>query len=892
MEGVPTTFWGKFSRMEGDKIAWHPLEHHCADVAACCEALLQHTLLGVRLARMTGQENLTPTQVARLCGLACLHDAGKLSYGFYSKVFGDSNLPRGHQNEFLLGLIDPVQGKRLQEALHLKSLSRWTSSLKDLEDLLYATVSHHGSPVPGWHSGYELLNLEACWKPRRDLDPVASLANLVERTQEWFPEAWAPGGDRLPCHPEFQHFWSGLVNLADWIGSDSERFFPFSTSFADRMPFSRERALEALGKLGLLVSRYRSALKGTPVSLDQIAESHDWSPTPAQNWILRLQPSAGGGAAVLEAPTGSGKTEAGILYFLKLFQAGLVDGLYFALPTRTAATQIQTRLVEALQRAFPQEDRPPCVLAVPGYLKVDDKTGQPLLRWEVLWENDPNSRYQYLGWAAENPKRYLAAPVAVGTIDQVLLSTLRVKHSHLRSASLSRQLLIVDEVHASDTYMTRLLESVLENHLQAGGQALLMSATLAAAARSGLLATASRVQNGQGPELSQGPVSFAEAEKIPFPSLHFSWAPYVISDRGRGQFKKVEIAFTPALEVAERIADQALRKARRGARVLIVRNTVLGCLEVQQELEKQSNSDRQILFQVNGRPAPHHSRYAREDRILLDKEIERALGKGRVSGPFVIVGTQTLEQSLDLDADFLITDLCPMDVLLQRLGRLHRHSRERRPASFETARCVLLVPDLPLRDMLKTNGQARARHGLGSVYPDLRVLQLTWDVLRRNPELSLPDMNRQLVEGALHPHELERLAESDPVWNSHAQMQFGKELADRQHAKWGLVRRDLGFSDPDVLFQTQDQTFREILTRLGQKDRKILFAEPLPESPFLSGERISEINVPARLVADDELDLKEKVTVSAFERGFRFQVGSDKLRYDRLGLRKEGGSEL
>src|SRR5690606_3841040 len=152
-----------------------------------------------------------------------------------------------------------------------------------------------------------------------------------------------------------------------------------------------------------------------------------------------------GSTVILEAETGSGKTEAALLHFMKLFHAGLVDGLYFALPTRTAATQIHGRVCAVIARAFPNAaTRPAVVLAVPGYLRVDDVLGtrgpnfsvawspdQPapiLASPQALWNDDEVERYRFRGWAAEHPKRYLAGTVVVGTIDQVLLSALKVNH--------------------------------------------------------------------------------------------------------------------------------------------------------------------------------------------------------------------------------------------------------------------------------------------------------------------------------------------------------------------------------------------------------------------------------------------------------------------------------
>src|SRR5690606_30704511 len=122
---------------------------------------------------------------------------------------------------------------------------------------------------------------------------------------------------------------------------------------------------------------------------------------------------------ILEAETGSGKTEAALWRFARLFKAGQVDGLYFALPTRAAAKQIHDRVHMAMRRLF-GEDAPEPVLAVPGYFKTGEHEGQALPGWKVRWDDDDGADERRLlsRWAAESAKRYLAAAVAVGTVDQ------------------------------------------------------------------------------------------------------------------------------------------------------------------------------------------------------------------------------------------------------------------------------------------------------------------------------------------------------------------------------------------------------------------------------------------------------------------------------------------
>ena len=178
--------------------------------------------------------------------------------------------------------------------------------------------------------------------------------------------------------------------------------------------------------------------------------------------------------AIIESETGSGKTEAALLRFARLYEKGLVDGLYFALPTRAAASQIHGRVSQFIRNLFPADTSPEPVLAVPGYVRAGDAAGKRLPDYEVWWDDHPDVQTEKRRGAAASTKRYLAAQIAMGTVDQAMMAVLKVKHAHMRAACLARNLLVVDEVHASDTYMSTILEHLLRAHLEAGGYAMLM----------------------------------------------------------------------------------------------------------------------------------------------------------------------------------------------------------------------------------------------------------------------------------------------------------------------------------------------------------------------------------------------------------------------------------
>ena len=163
------------------------------------------------------------------------------------------------------------------------------------------------------------------------------------------------------------------------------------------------------------------------------------------------------------------------------------------------------------------------------------------------------------------------------------------------------------------------------------------------------------------------------------------------------------------------VADRALQAARNGAKVLVIRNTVTYAIDMQKALEEAaSGGERDLIFALGDTLTLHHGRFAAGDRRLLDQAVNGRFGKDRASGGVVVVGTQTLEQSLDIDADLLITDLCPVDVLLQRIGRVHRHDRGDRPPSYATPCCVVLTPDEG--DLTPLLQRSPNRNGLGPLW--------------------------------------------------------------------------------------------------------------------------------------------------------------------------------
>lgn len=870
--------WAKWRRpTEGVSEAFLPLHQHAADVVAVFEALLGQPTISSRLARLAKVSALSEVDHRRLSLLVALHDLGKVNVGFQNKRIQAA--PTAGHIKPVVSLIDEdayggsiVEKKEIfgefSNALRAeKLLALFGDDGDTAKALLLATLAHHGR-LPEANAVDKWL-----WAPSPNgYDPFLALAALTDRAFSWFST-----NEKLPsahlAEPRFLHAFAGILMLADWLGSDT-RWFPFPgedgapASDEDRLGFARTQAAAMLRARHIdATERNERAAKAPRTFRGLFPERKE--PRPAQAAILEMDdPPAEGQLVILEAETGSGKTEAAIIHFLRLLRCGAVDGMYFALPTRAAAVQIHNRVSDEVHRILGDVQ---VGLAVPGYIRSDDMDGIRLPEtFEVLWPDDAQDTMRDRGWAVEHPKRYLSGSVMVGTIDQLLLGGLRVRHAHLRSSAMLRQLIVIDEVHASDPYMERLLTGVLDQHRAAGGHALLMSATLG---------SAMRVRLTQGPRGTAPPP--AEAVAFPYPAVHVDIGRAPAMKASTAAPKRVQVELVEAFDDVRAIADQAIAAARQGARVLILQNTVRRAQSLQQVIVDTATTAglESLLFTCGDVPAPHHARFAADDRKRLDEALEESFGHKKATGDGVIaVATQTAEQSLDIDADLMIADLSPADVLLQRFGRLHRHSRTR-PPGFEAPRAIVLAPSVVrLGASLLSSGEVQnAVMGLGTVYSDLLSVVATRLYLEKNPVLVVPDMNRAFVEEATHPKLRETLIrELGGFWQSHKNKVYGSESAMKSLAEADKLRWNESLPVP---WPTDADA--HITTRLGLDDRRVELPEPEP-GPF--GGMVKAFNLPGWMAHD----LPEEPTVVAAKDGsggLRIMIGERAFRYDQLGLR-------
>ena len=861
-------YWAKYCEETGQI---HRLEHHLADVGAVMKSLLQLPSIRRATAQVGNLPSLNPSDIDRLSVFAAMHDIGKANLAFQAK--SKPKEQQGRTASHTQDMMQLLNGRDSENQQNLMTAVDWLEEAMNTWDtndgdtvcgLIIAMLSHHGKPE-------NLRNSNAArhehWHDHSgeyETAPFDKIREIARSVREWFPDAFDKTSRPLPQNPEFQHQFLGLLMLADWIGSDT-RWFQFKPE-PDREYYRKtalpqaERAVAAIG-----LDTREQPMPEQSATLAEIASKPGVHPNAVQRAVTEVDTKEP--VVIIESETGSGKTEAALLRFQQMKRAGLVDGIYFALPTRAAATQIHGRIIEAIGLIMPQARVEP-VLAIPGYVRAGEHDGTLMLRYRVHWEDSPEEGSR---WAAESTKKFLASQIAVGTVDQAMLSVMQTKHAHMRAACLSRNLLVIDEVHASDTYMQGIIQALVRNHTIKGGYTLLMSATLGSAARSAYL--------------EQDKPDMEKAKAMPYPCISTGNATLDTGDNNRQ--KQVRIRTMPTGQTPHQVAQEALRAQQAGAKVLVIRNTVRLAVGTTQALESMCDQPADTLLTVKEKPAPHHSRFAAEDRRLLDEAAESALSADVRGKGIVVIGTQTLEQSLDIDADYLITDLCPMDVLLQRIGRLHRRAGKERPEGYKGSQCMVIMPSEETTTLIT----GRSITGLGPqgrVYRDLRIIEATRRQIEQKQIWKIPEMNRELVEESTHPKVLKEIVEEEPgTWTEHHNYMEGHAYADRQAARETLVKWDQSFYDPvtednsEVIFKVN-----QAMTRLADPSIDLEFP-PGTKGPF--GSEITKISIPHWMIGEEAADTEDSQAIimesDVDQTRFRTPTGKEFV-YTRMGLRQ------
>lgn len=859
-------YWGKAAK---DGTAWHLLPYHCLDVAATLRALLDaDARLRARLHALA--PDLAPEALeALLLYLAALHDLGKFAPVFQNKQPEVARLlgapagvihDPGHHSQHGRALFDD---KRFKSALPDFICREGYVPSDILPPLLDATFGHHGKPPA---QGVKILTL-----PEVTIQAVQAF--LRETAALFLPEGVAlPHGPRAAlAFGPVSWLFAGLLVLADWIASGEG--FPYVAEAMELPRYYAERALPqaraAVAGCGVLLPP-PSPARGFHALLPHLL---GLEPTPLQRYAQNAVGDGSGPRLFLfEDVTGAGKTEAALLVAHALMAAGEGQGLYIGLPTMATANGMYARLADAYRALFAvAPDAPPSLMLAHGARGIHDAflgsiglgRGVPSATVPDVDGNgkpdECDSGAFCAAWLADNRKKALLAPCGVGTLDQALLAVLPAKHQCLRLLGLGRSVLVADEVHAYDEYTSTLLERLLTFQAGLGGSAVLLSATLPRSLKQRFAAAFCQGAGYDAPELTDAPLPVATR----IGPEGFAETPLA---RTNERFVDVETTAD-----ATRAYALLAEVHRAGGCAILVCNTVDRAVAAAAKLKEMLPADDVLLF---------HARFALCDRLAIEERVLEIFGKAsrpETRRGKILVGTQVLEQSLDIDGDFIATELAPMELMLQRFGRGHRHPRDWRPEGFATARACVIAPpavDTPAADW----GEAELGKGL-FVYKDKGLLWRTARLLTAYPRIEMPQNARELVEGV---YDEAKLPLPDAFQVSRLVCE-GKAWAEGSLAGANTLTFEPGYGAEAADCRWDDD--RVVPTRLGEPTETWRLLRVVGEGLELwaGSERDaaacarSEVSLPAWRVKDLEPDAAWEERLTAFA-----ETLDDKGRWVRL----------
>lgn len=719
MDKTLINIWAKTSR-NGDAW-WHPLILHMLDVAASADAILAREPKSTRnrMASVLGMEWLEARPWLLLV-IAC-HDLGKACPGFQCKWqdMTELRLPRVPSTDIHHAFVSQVALAELLQGME------WPESLAEF--VADAVGCHHGeraSENAKCKAEYEIHvgsgeRLEAVrndWKEAR--------RGLVEALKEVFKPSLAPTKEML-SGPDFM-LLSGLTSFADWIGSNEEWFTFGTVEDCEDLPGwfqtrkdCAEQALDAIGW------ESRTPLAKEQKTFEQI---FGFAPRPLQQAITDVLADLQEPAILLvEAPMGEGKTEAAFYAHFELQRRFGHRGLYVALPTKATGNAMFKRTLKFIRQQG--VDRRLDLQLLHGGTAFNETFQN--LRLAGIHDPETGGEIRAGEWFT-NKKRALLSEYGVGTVDQAILPILPVRHNFVRLWGLANRVVVFDEIHAYDAYTGTLLVHLLRWLLSLGSSVVLLSATLPPNIRREL----AKVVNASLPEQETEYPRLSVFHPETVDQIHFE------ADPARRQTLRLQGIPCDLPSMLSALNEHLVN----GGMGLALVNTVQRAQELyrlfpdgepmesdgQRVGKRLADGTEILLFHAR---FPADRRQKREDLVLATFG-----GDENRSGRKILIATQVAEQSLDLDFDVIATDLAPIDLLLQRAGRLWRHKRENR-----------LVAGPPTLLVAGLAGDEPPSFGKplwwGKVYRE-DILLRTWCLLREEQRqtVTLPDEIDTLVQ--------------------------------------------------------------------------------------------------------------------------------------------------
>ena len=816
---------------------YHPVICHLADTAAVAMEIVRSHLSPIAVQRLCNGFGLSQESTIRFCGfMAGAHDLGKVSPAFQFQVsdvgkalVGDTlydcwyQLPQiRRKNKTPHGLVTAATLPEFLVELGVGDMLTKRHAKRLAKKLATVVGGHHGF----FPSGEDIKNLDSAlagtdersiWR-QHSLGIFEQLKGFVELTAEDLPNQ---------CDNAAAMLLAGLTTVSDWLASnpDEESGFPYANNepFGEYTADLHKKAQRALAKQG-----WTHHKDGNPLTFTELFGFDD--PRDLQKAAIALssdlQPPC---LVMVEASMGEGKTEAALYFADYLQHQTSVGGFYIGLPTQATSNAMFQRVQEFLGKRYQQEVINLTLSHSAAALKEDYQ--QTICRLEQVYDSE--GKVVASEWHTAR-KRSLLSPYGVGTIDQGLMGVVRSRHQFVRLFGLAGRTVILDEIHAYDLYTGTLLERFLEWLALLGSPVIALSATLPNSTRAGLLeayARGSQDPDDPVPELPETPypriTAFANGAVV---AESFPASDHVCRD--------LAIHWVNGDDQDKEWIKALKTKLEHGGCAAVICSTVGRAQEVYERLR--------LYFAPKKELGLFHGRFLFADREEIEQDCLDKFGKKGDRPPkYVLVATQVIEQSLDVDFDVMISDLAPIDLLLQRSGRLHRHSGRQRPQALERPALWIIEPTIDDR------GKAQFRES-GYIY-DRHVLLRSWLALRDRTQIELPEETDSLIESVYDldapiPDGLEPVYQED--WQA-SLADYRAETEDSHRAKANKVKLPPAREENHPEHFTRqgeedDESTIAAVTRLGEESVTTIFLQQTAEGLRLpTGERQS-INLNAR----------------------------------------------
>lgn len=715
--------WAKTAQDRTNEISeccrYHPLLYHMLDVAAVAGLVWDHCLGPEFRNRL--ECSLGSDARAQIVFLAGAHDLGKASPGFQKKV---PELSENSGLQFSKNDLDRPHGFISAHVLNK----------------VFGPASAVLAQIAGGHHGVFPRSLELRmgastlgdngWSTARQ-ELIQAFANTVKFDLKQAAQRKSEIGD-----PAVVPILAGFISVVDWIGSNQDFFpcaaecgTPLRISGAEYWTHAQDQARKALEMLGWLPAvtfavetPFNAVFPGFVVNGLQAA-AIELASRQTSPYLM-----------IIEAPMGQGKTEAALYAADMAMCRGVARGMYIAMPTQATGNAMFKRVLgDYLKKRGHQ-----------GKLNLQLAHGDALLAQmaEVKEGEIPEFNPKGIGdegdleaqsWFTAK-KRPLLAPFGVGTIDQSLLSVLQTRHWFVRLFGLAGKVVVFDEVHAYDAYMSTILERLLHWLAEVDCTVILLSATLPDAKRKAL----AKAYSGRNDIEYKRYPRITLARPRHYPKVQTESTP-VCAEIPIEEMRAIDLCF--AKTDLPNLTATLNQQLEHGGCAAVICNTVNRSIEVYKHLRDNLKNTECSLF---------HARTLQMWRREREEEVLRKFGKGekQADGAYanphrppraVLVATQVVEQSLDLDFDLMVSEIAPADLLLQRCGRLHRHPRCR-PAGLEIPQFSVLCDAQAVGPPPESFGK-----GIEFVY-DRYVLLRTWLALRQRRTLEIPTEIEELVE--------------------------------------------------------------------------------------------------------------------------------------------------